>query len=107
MGKLVQQLHDRAVIQPRLATMLTQDEKRKSLQYLMFLKKKRCSRIKGRGCADGQKQQVYKMKEETSAPTISVKSLFLSCVIDAKENRKVTARMLGGSAGAAADQGRP
>jgi hypothetical protein len=27
--------------------------------------------------------------EETSAPTISVESLFLSCVIDAKEHQKV------------------
>jgi hypothetical protein len=32
---------------------------------------------------------VYKTKEETSAPTVSVESLFLSCVIDAKEQRKV------------------
>jgi hypothetical protein len=32
---------------------------------------------------------VYKSKEETSAPTVSVESLFLSCVIDAKEHRKV------------------
>jgi hypothetical protein len=85
----MKQLHDRAVIQPRLANMLTQDEKRKSLQYLMFLKKKRCGRIKGRGCADGRKQRVYKTKEETSAPTVSVESLFLSCVINAKEHRKV------------------
>jgi hypothetical protein len=87
--KEMQQLHDRSVIQPRMAHMLTRDEKRASLQYLMFLKKKRCGRIKGRGCADGRKQRVYKTKEETSAPTVSVESLFLSCVIDAKENRKV------------------
>jgi hypothetical protein len=51
----------------------------------MFLKHKQCGRIKGRGCADGWKQRVYKMKEETRAPTVSVESLFLSCVVDAKE----------------------
>jgi hypothetical protein len=85
----MKQLHDRAVIQPRLANMLTCEEKRNSLQYLMFLKQKRCGRIKGRGCADGRKQRIYKTKEETSAPTVSVESLFLSCVIDAKERRKV------------------
>jgi len=55
----------------------------------MFLKKKRCGRIKGRGCADGRKQRVYKTKEETSAPTVEVESLFLSCVIDAEEGRDV------------------
>jgi hypothetical protein len=85
----MQQLHDRAVIQPKLASMLTKEEKKRSLQYLMFLKQKRCGRIKGQGCADGRKQRVYKNKEDTSAPTVSVESLFLSCVIDAKEQRKV------------------
>jgi hypothetical protein len=85
----MKQLHDRGVIQPKLANMLTREEKRDSLWYLMFLKKKRCGRIKGRGCADGRKQRVYKTKEETSAPTVSIESLFLSCAIDAKEGRKV------------------
>jgi hypothetical protein len=36
----MQQLHDRAVIQPKLASMLTKEEKKRSLQYLMFLKQK-------------------------------------------------------------------
>lgn len=54
----------------------------------MFLKQKHCGRIKGHGCADGWKQHVYKTKEETSAPTVSVESLFLSCAIDGKEERK-------------------
>jgi hypothetical protein len=44
--KEMQQLHDRGVIKPRLATMLTRQEKQRSLQYLMFLKQKRCGRIK-------------------------------------------------------------
>ena len=69
--------------------MLTREEKRDSLQYLMFLKKKQCGRIKGQGCADRRKQHVYKTKEETSAPTVSIESLFLSCTIDAKEGWKV------------------
>jgi len=69
--------------------MLTHQEKRNALQYLMFLKKKRCGRIKGRGCADGRKQRLYKSKEETSSPTVSIESLMLSCAIDAKERREV------------------
>ena len=85
----MQQLHDHDVIVPKHASMLTQEEKRCSLQYLMFLKQKRCGCIKGRGCADGWKQRVYKTKEETSAPTVSIESLFLLCVIDAKEGQKV------------------
>eukprot|EP00980_Cylindrotheca_fusiformis_P019025 scaffold6394_cov98-Cylindrotheca_fusiformis.AAC.1 len=55
----------------------------------MFLKEKRSGKIKGRGCADGRKQRIYKTKEETSSPTISVEALFLSCLIDAIERRHV------------------
>ena len=55
----------------------------------MFLTKKRCGRIKGRGCADGRKQRVYTSKEDARSPTVAIESLMLSCVIDAKENRDV------------------
>jgi hypothetical protein len=85
----MQQLHDRDVIEPKSANMLTVEEKRKALRYLMYLKKKICRRIKDRGCADGRKQRIYKTKEETSAPTVAIESLFLSSVIDAKEGRAV------------------
>lgn len=85
----LKQFHDRDVIEPKKASALTKEEKRGALQYLMFLKKKRCSRIKGWGCADGRKKRIYKSKEETSSPTVAVESLMLSCVIDAKERRQV------------------
>lgn len=55
----------------------------------MFLKQKRCGKIKGRGCADGRKQKLYKTKEETHYPTMHIESLFLSCIIDALEKREV------------------
>ena len=55
----------------------------------MFLKQKRCGRIKGRGCADGRKQRLWKNKDETSSPTISVEALFITCLIDAKEGRDI------------------
>jgi hypothetical protein len=63
----MRQLDERKVIEPKNAALLTRGEKRDSLQYLMFLKKKRCGRIKGRGCADGRKQRAWKTKEESSA----------------------------------------
>jgi hypothetical protein len=81
----MQQLHNESVIEPKKANMLTREEKHKALQYLMFLKKKRCGRIKGRECADGRKQRFYKTKEETSAPTVVVEAMMLSSIIDAKE----------------------
>jgi Reverse transcriptase (RNA-dependent DNA polymerase) len=55
----------------------------------MFLKEKRCGKIKGRGCADGRKQWVYTTKQETSSPTVAIELLMISCVIDAKEHRDV------------------
>ena len=85
----MKQLHDRDVIEPKSPNMLTNEEKKQALHYLMFLKKKRCGRIKGRGCADGRRQRIYKTKEEISALTLAIESLFLSSVIDAKEERSV------------------
>jgi hypothetical protein len=87
--KELQQLHDRGVLEPKEPTELSREEKRAALQYLMFLKKKRCRRIKGRGCADDRKQRATTAKEEASLPTASIESLMLSCVIDAAENRDV------------------
>ena len=55
----------------------------------MFLKKKRCGAIKGRGCADGRKQRAYITKEESTSPTVSTEAVFLTAVVDAWENRKV------------------
>jgi hypothetical protein len=50
----------------------------------MFLKEKRCGKMKGHGCADGRKQQEYLTKEETSSPTVAIESVMLSCTIDAQ-----------------------
>jgi hypothetical protein len=85
----LKQLHDRGVIRPVNAKDMSREEKQQALQYLMFLKKKRCGKIKGRGCADGRKQRLYMSKEETSSPTVSTEALMLSCVIDADEQRVV------------------
>lgn len=87
--KELEQLLYRKVMKGREPHTLTRDQRKAALKYLMFLKQKRCGRIKGRGCADGRKQRLYKSKEETSAPTISVEALFLTCLIDAKEKRTV------------------
>ena len=71
------------------AHQLTQTQKKRALKYLMFLKEKRCGRVKARRCADGRKQRLYKTKAETSSPTISIEALLLSCLIDAMEERDV------------------
>ena len=52
--KELQQFHYREAMKPMHAHKLTPEQKRASLQYLMFLKKKRDVTIKGRGCTDGR-----------------------------------------------------
>ena len=87
--KEMDQLIQRKVMHGRRAGELTREQKENALKYLMFLKEKRCGKIKGRGCADGRKQRLWKSKDETTSPTISTEALFLMCLIIAKERRHV------------------
>ena len=83
------QLHDRDVMKPVFKRSLTPEQRKEALAYLMFLKCKRCGKIKGHGCADGRKQRAYITKEESTAPTVSTEAVFLTAVIDAMEGRNV------------------
>jgi hypothetical protein len=83
------QLHDRKVMAPKHAKELTHEQKQEALAYLMFLKRKRCGKIKGRGCADGRKQRAYTAREDAASPTVATESIFLTAVIDALEGRDV------------------
>jgi hypothetical protein len=85
----LQQLYDRNVMEPVMKSDLTPTERKGALWYLMFLKEKRCGKIKGRGCADGRSQHEYMSKEETSSPTVATEALILTCVVDAIEGRNV------------------
>jgi hypothetical protein len=85
----MRQLDYRNVIKPVCGKELTCEQKRRALNYLMYLKQKRCGRIKARGCADGRKQRLYKSKDETSSPTVSTEAVFLTSVIEAQERRNV------------------
>ena len=87
--KEMKQLHDREVMIPVHKKSLTHEQRKEALAYLMFLKRKRCGKIKGRGCADGRKQRAYITKEDSTAPTVSTEAVFLTAVIDALENRDV------------------
>lgn len=76
------QLHQLQVIEPKD---LTPAQQREALGYLMFLKRKRNGRIKGRGCADGRPQRNYIPQEDAMAPTVSTEAVFLTALIDALE----------------------
>ena len=45
--------------------------------------------MRGRGCADGHKQQGKYEKEDVTSPTVALESVLLTSIIDAHENRDV------------------
>ena len=51
--KEMRQLHDRGVMMPVHKKSLTSEQRKEALAYLMFLKRKRCGKVKGHGCTDG------------------------------------------------------
>jgi hypothetical protein len=85
----LQQPYDHDVMCPVMKYDLTPAKRKGALRYLMFLKDKRCGKIKACRCADGRSQREYMSKEETSLPTVATESLILSCVVDAIEGRDV------------------
>ena len=51
----------------------------------MFLTEKQDGFIKAHACADGQKQQEYTEKMDTTSPTVMTESIFTMATIEAKE----------------------
>jgi hypothetical protein len=56
----------------------------------MFLRRKRCGRVKGRGCADGRPHRAFIPSEDATSPAVSIQAVFLTCLIDTHEGRDVT-----------------
>ncbi len=70
-------------------TKLTRDDKTRVLLSLLFLKEKRCGKIKGRACVNGAPQRAYIPKEDAALPTISTELMFITSAIAASEKRHV------------------
>jgi hypothetical protein len=85
----MKQLHMRDTFQPRHWKSLTPEEKERLLETHLFLKKKRCGKIKGRTVAGGNKQRGYIDKHDASSPTVSTQALLLTCIVEAHEGRDV------------------
>jgi hypothetical protein len=85
----MEQLDKMNVLEPINPSDLTPSERDKVLEYLMFLKEKRCGKIKGRGCADERIQRLWTEKHDAASPTAYLESLLLTVSVDAKEGRKV------------------
>jgi hypothetical protein len=68
----MEQLHTQKFAKPVDSSKLSKVQKRASLRYLMFMSKKRCGKIKTRGCVDGRKKRETTTKDEASSPTVAM-----------------------------------
>ncbi len=77
------------MFEPQHARDLSDDTKKKALSSLIFLRQKKNGAVKARSCANGNPQREHIAKEEAAAPTVALELVFLTSMIDAKENREV------------------
>jgi hypothetical protein len=70
-------------------TKLTREDRTKALLSLLFLKEKRCGKIKGRVCVNGAPQRAYIPKEDAALPTVSTELMFITSAIAASQKRHV------------------
>ena len=82
-------MHDMDVFHPVMKDDLTRDERKRALTSLMFLKEKRDLSVKARMCTDGRGQRGDWSKQDTTSPTVSTKSVFITVVIDTHEGRDI------------------
>ena len=84
------QLHDTKTYVPVSPKDITFKQKKNSLKAIIVLKKERCGKLKGRTCADGRKQKLYKTKAETVSPTVhTIFLLFIDTVYKFYKKRKL------------------
>jgi Reverse transcriptase (RNA-dependent DNA polymerase) len=85
----MKQLHERAVFIPVDVNTLTQQEKKRAMDSLIFLVEKRDGRVKARTCANGSTQRGYINKEDSASPTALTEAIILTATIEAREQRDV------------------
>eukprot|EP00957_Ditylum_brightwellii_P079041 6011857-Ditylum_brightwellii.AAC.1 len=72
------QLHSRNVFEPIHVKDLTLLEKKRAMESLIFLTKKRDETIKARACANGSTQRPYIAREEAASPTAATEAILIT-----------------------------
>jgi hypothetical protein len=85
----MQQMLDQTCFVPIEKKNLSEIQKRRALESLIFLSEKKDGTVKGRYCANGSTQRSYMEREEVASPTVSTESTLLTAVIEAEEGRDV------------------
>ena len=87
--KEMQQFDDREVYYPVNVNDLTEQERRRAMESLLFLVEKRDGKVKARFVANGSSQREYMGREQSASPTVMTESIMITSVIDAKQGRDV------------------
>jgi hypothetical protein len=77
------------LFEPIAADSLSNEEKKKALSLLIFLKEKQNGTLKAQSCANRSVQRLHVAKEEAASPTVALETVFLTSTIDARENRDI------------------
>jgi hypothetical protein len=83
----MQQLHQREAFELINNSELSTEDKKKTLNSVIFLTEKRSGEIKARTMADGRTQRAFINKEDAASPTVMIESILLTATIEAKEKR--------------------
>ena len=87
--KKMGQIDKRLVFEPIKLESLTEEEKKKAIESLLFLNEKRDGTIKACACANGSTQRSFMPREEAASPTVGIDSVLITATIDAKQGRDV------------------
>jgi hypothetical protein len=88
-NKEVDQLHKRNCFSPMDLSTLTPGEKRKAMEALLFLTEKHDKTIKGQLVYNGKPTGEWLSREDSASSAASLESIFLTAILDAKEDRDV------------------
>jgi hypothetical protein len=79
----------RETFTPQHSNDISDEQKKRALESLMFLKEKRGGKIKGRACADGQNQTETAVPGAATSSTVALESVLITATIDAYDKRHV------------------
>ena len=68
---------------------LSKEDRARALSSLLFLKEKRCGKIKGQACLNMVPQKAYIPKDEAALPTVLTESVFITLAIAVIKGRHV------------------
>jgi len=87
--KELDQLCQRNCFTPISIKAMSDDERRKAQEALMFLTEKRSGTVKARMVYNGKPTREWLSREDAASPTAALESILLTATIDAKEGRDV------------------